>query len=213
MAGNDYYIDADTLSPDPKTDIKEPLEGTVSRIIHISSQDNYAYDAILILLFNHIDLLGTLYSGDSSRANRAKRAVGFIRTYLGRIDEKYAMAGGFLYYMLGNGHVHKSFPGNFVTGDGRTLRFEFSGIQEKKKHLSIVQSENELRLIFCVDTFYKNLLDAIDLYCIDMSRDTSLQENYRLAWNQSTEPGDRFHINNHAYILASDLGFINDQIS
>ncbi|HEY94482.1 MAG TPA: hypothetical protein G4O15_06040 [Dehalococcoidia bacterium] len=212
MADVDDPIEADELSFDPRTDIKEPLERTVSRIIHVSGSDNYAWDTILVLLFNHIDLLGTLHSGDSSRANRAKRAVGFIRSYLGRIDEKYAMAGGFLYYMLANGHVHDSFPGSFITGDGRTLRFEFTDTLEKQKHLSIVKSDNELRFIFSVDTFYKNLLDAIDLYCLDMSSDRSLREKYRLAWDQLTEPGDRFHINNHAYILASDLGFISDQI-
>jgi hypothetical protein len=139
--------------------------------------------------------------------------VNFIRTYLGRIDEKYAMAGGFLYYMLGNGRVHKSYPASFKTGDARTLRFEFSDIQENQKHLSIVQSDKELKLIFNVDRFYNNVLGAIDLYCLDMSRDRSLRENYRLAWEQLTEPGERFHINNHAYILASDLGFINDQIT
>ncbi|UCD08170.1 MAG: hypothetical protein JSU79_07375, partial [Dehalococcoidales bacterium] len=197
MAGNDYHID--TLSPDPRKDIKEPLERTISGILDVPGKDIYVWDTVLILLFNHIELLGVLLSGDSSKANRAKRAVEFIRTYLGRIVEKYAMAGGFLYYMLGNGHIHKSYPRSFTTGDGRTLRFEFSDTHENQKHLSIVQSDNELKLIFSVDTFYKNLLDAIDLYCLDMSRNRSLREKYRLAWSQLREPGERFHINNHAY--------------
>ena len=213
MTDNYENIDTGELSQDPRTDVKEPLERVISRMMDVPAMDDYSRDAVLILLFNHIELLSTLLSGDSSRANRAKRAVDFIRTYLGRIDEKYAMAGGFLYYMLGNGHVHKSYPAIFKTGDARTLRFEFSDIQENRKHLSIFKSDNELKLIFSVDTFYNNVLDAIDLYCQDMSRDRSLQENYRLAWGQLTEPGERFHINNHPYILASDLGFINDQIT
>jgi hypothetical protein len=153
-----------------------------------------------------------LLSGDYSKANQAKSAVTFIRTYLGKIDEKYAMAGGFIYYMLGNGLIHESYPGSFDTRDGRRLKIEFSGTQERRKHLSITQKGDELRLIFSVSLFYKDLLDAIDLYCRDMSKDRSLQENYRLAMNQLTVPGDRFQINNHAYILASDLGFISDQI-
>jgi|GEM_PF-4376703 hypothetical protein len=213
MAGNEHSIDDDTLSPDPRTDIIEPVERIVSRLINVLHLDNYACDAILILLFNHIDLLGHLLSGDSSKANRAKWAVKFVRTYLGKVNEKYAMAGGFLYYMLGNGHVHKSYPRSFDTGDGRMLSFEFSSIEEKRKHLSITQSNNELRLIFSVVVFCEDLLDAIDLYCLDMSKDRSLQEKYRLAWGQLTEPGERSQINNHAYILASDLGFISDQIS
>ncbi|UCC17967.1 MAG: hypothetical protein JSU58_05290, partial [Dehalococcoidales bacterium] len=186
---------------------------TVSRIMNALGLDNYAWEAILILLFNHIDLLGQLLSGDSSRANQAKRAVKFIRTYLGKVDEKYAMAGGFIYYMLGNGVIHKSYPGSFKMGDGRMLRFEFSGTQEKQKHLSITQSDSELRLIFSINIFYQDLLKAIELYCLDMSNDRFLRENYRLAWGQVTEPGDRSQINNHAYILASDLGFISDQIT
>jgi hypothetical protein len=213
MADNDYYLGADKLSTDPGTEIKVPFKRTVSRIINASGRDNYAWDAILILLFNHIDLLGNLLSGDSSRANQAKRSVRFIRTYLGKVDEKYAMLGGFIYYMLGNGLFHKSYPRSFNTGDGRMLRFEFSNTQENQKHLSVTQSSNELRLIFLVDVFYKDLLDAIDLYCLDMSSDRSLQEKYRLTRNQLTEPEDRSQIRNHAYILESDFGFINDQIS
>lgn len=213
MTGNENNENIVALNPDPRADIKEPLERTISGILDVPGTDIYRWDMVLILLFNHIDLLGMLLSGDSSRANRAKRTVGFIRTYLGRVDEKYAMAGGFLYYMLGNGHVHKSFPGSFVTGDGRTLRFEFYGIQEKHKHLSIVQSDSELRLIFSVNTFYRDLLDAIELYCIDLSRNRSLQEYYRLACDRLTEPGERIKIRNHSYILEPDFGFINDQIS
>jgi len=212
MTNNEDNDNVIALSPDPRTDIKEPLKGIVSTIINTVNTDNYAYDAVIIMLFNHIDLLGQFLSGDFSKANRAKRSVRFIRTYLGKIDEKYAMAGGFLYYMLGNGHVHKTFPGSFVTGDGRVLGFEFIDAREKQKHLSIVQSDNELRLIFNVDRFYENLLDAIELYCLDMSRDRSLQENYRLAWDQLTEPGERIKIRNHSYILEPDFGFINDQI-
>jgi hypothetical protein len=213
MVGKAENIDTGKLSTDPRTDIIEPLVRVISRMMDVPRSDNYVRDAVLIVLFNHVELLGMLQSGDSSRANRAKRTVNFIRTYLGRIDEKYAMAGGFLYYMLGDGHVNNSFPRNFTTGDARTLKLEFSDIQENQKHLSIVQSENGLKLIFSVETFYNNLLDAMDLYCLDISRDRSLQDNYRLAWEQLTEPGERFHINNHAYILASDLGFINDQIT
>ncbi|MFC1946326.1 hypothetical protein ACFLXY_00225 [Chloroflexota bacterium] len=213
MAGNDYHVDADTLSPDPRTDIKDPLERIISRIIDDIIPEDYAWNAVLILLFNHIDLLGNLLSGDTSKANQAKLAVNFIRLYLGKVDEKYAMAGGFIYYMLGNGLIHKSYPRSFNTGDGRMLRFEFSNTQENQKHLSVTQSSNELRFMFLVDIFYKDLLDAIDLYCLDMSRDRSLQEKYRLTRNQLTEQEDRTQIRNHAYILESDFGFINDQIS
>ena len=212
MAGNDYQVDVSRLNPDPRKDTKEPLERTISRISDVLSLDSYAWNAILILLFNHIDLLGHLISGDSSKASQAKWAVKFIRTYLGKVDEKYAMAGGFLYYMLGNGHIHESYPRSFNMGDGKMLRFEFSDTDEKQKHLSVTQTGNELRLIFGVKIFCKDLLDAIDLYCLDMSRDRSLQEKYRLAWSQLTEPGERSQINNHAYILASDLAFVNDQI-
>lgn len=213
MAGNEYSIGDDKSGTDPRIDIKEPLERIVSRIIIDIESDTYGCDTILILLFNHIDLMGQLLSGDSSKANRAKWAVNFIRTYLGKIDEKYAMAGGFIYYMLGNVHVHKSYPGSFNTRDGRLLMIEFSGTRERRKHLSVTQSSDELRLIFGVNLFYKDLLDALDLYCLDMRKDRSLQEKYRLAMNQLAVPGDRFQINNHAYILASDLGFISDQIS
>lgn len=206
MAGNGYHTD-------PRADIKEPLERIISGIIDDSGKNGNTWKAIIILLFNHIELLGTLLSGDSSRANRAKRSVGFIRTYLGKVDEKYAMAGGFLYYMLGNGHIQKTFPGSFKTGDNRMLRIEFSDTRDEQKHLSVIQSDDELRLLFDVNIFCKDLLDAIELYCLDMNRDRSLRENYRLAWGQFTEPGDRSHINNHAYMLASDLGFINDQIT
>jgi hypothetical protein len=213
MAGNDYNFNDHTSGTNPRIDIKEPLERIISGIIDDSGTNGNTWNAVVILLFNHIDLLGILLSGDSSRANRAKRSVGFIRTYLGKVDEKYAMSGGFLYYMLGNGHIHRSFPGRFKTGDGRMLRTEFSGTQVKQKHLSVIQSDDELKLIFNVNIFCKDLLDAIELYCLDMNGDRSLRENYRLAWEQFTEPGDRSHINNHAYILASDLGFINDQIT
>jgi hypothetical protein len=213
MAGNDYHFNDHTSGTDPRADIKEPLERIISGVIDNSGKNGNTWKAIIILLFNHIDLLGILLSGDSSRANQAKRSVGFIRTYLGKVDEKYAMAGGFLYYILGNGHIHRSFPGSFKTGDNRMLRIEFSDTQEKQKYLSVIQSDDELRLLFDVNIFCKDLLDAIELYCLDMNRDRSLRENYRLAWERLTEPGDRSHINNHAYMLASDLGFINDQIT
>ena len=213
MTGNEYNDDIVALGPDPRTDIRKPLERIVSKIINILDTDNFACNAILILLFNHIDLLGHLLSGDTSKANQAKQAVKFIRTYLGKVDEKYAMTGGFIYYMLGTGHIHKSYPGNFSTGSSSKLRFEFPGTQEKQNHLSITQSDSEFRLIFNVNTFYQDLLSAIELYCLDMSSNRSLQEKYRLAWSQLTEPKDRSQLNNHAYILASDLGFINDQIS
>ena len=212
MAGNDSYGDANTLNPDPRTDIKEPLEKVLSPIINDLDTDDYIRYAILILLFNHIDLLGQLLTGDPSKANRAKRTVKFIRTYLGKVDEKYAMAGGFIYYMLGNGLVHKSFPGVFDTGNGMMLRFEFSNIQEKQ-HLSVTQSDNEFRLIFSISKFYQDLLTAIDVYCVDLNNSRSLQEKYYRASSQFMEPEDRSQINNHAYILASDLGFISDQIS
>ena len=108
MAGNDYYVEAGELSPDPKADIKAPLEKTISGILDVPGKDVYAWDTILILLFNHIDLLGTLLSGDSSRANRAKRAVGFIRTYLGRITN-YDAAKSFVQtlYELRTDHPRK----------------------------------------------------------------------------------------------------------
>jgi hypothetical protein len=212
MAGNKYNFDDDTLSPDPRMDIKEPLERIMPKILNVLDPDHYTWDAILVLLFNHINLLGNLLSGDSSKANRSKWAVKFIRTYLGRVDEKYAMTGGFIYYMLGDGLIHQSYPGSFNTGNGRMLRFEIIGSQEKQKHLSIVQTDSELKLMFCVKIFYEDLLDAIDLYFLDMSRDRSLQEKYRQVRSKLTEPEDRSQINNHAYILASDLGFINDQI-
>jgi hypothetical protein len=214
MTGNEYQEVVNTQSSDPKADIKEPLERIVSGIINVLGSDVYTSDAILIILFNHIDLLGQLLTGDSSRANRSKWAVNFIRTYLGKVDEKYAMAGGFIYYMLGNGYVHKSYPGSFNTSDGRILKIQFPSTQERREHLLVTQfDDDELRLIFSINLFYNDLLDAIDLYCRDMTEDRSLQEKYRLGRNQLTIPGDRFQINNHAYILASDLGFINDQIS
>ena len=213
MTGNEYIDDVAALNPDPRADIKEPIETILSKIIYILATDNFACDAILILLFNHIDLLGHLLSGDTSKANRAKQAVKFIRTYLGKVNEKYAMTGGFIYYMLGTGHIHKSYPRNFYIGDGSILRFDFSSTQKRQNHLSITQSDSEFRIIFSVNTFYQDLLSAIELYCLDMSSNRSLQEKYRLAWSQLTEPKDRSQLNNHAYILASDLGFINDQIS
>ena len=213
MTGNDYHVDAYKLSPDPRTDIKEPLERIISRIIDNLGPEDYASNAVLILLFNHIDLLGYLLSGNSSKANQAKWAVAFIRTYLGKVDEKYAMAGGFIYYMLGNGLIHESFPRSFNTGDGKMLRVTFSNTQEKHKHLSVTQSGNELRLMFSVTIFCKDLLNAIDLYCLDMSKDMSLREKFRQTRIQLTEPEDRSKIRNHAYILESDFGFINDQIS
>jgi hypothetical protein len=213
MAGNDYNVDADTLSPDPRIDIKEPLERTVSGIIYDSGTDDYAWKAILIILFNHIDLLGNLLSGDSSKANRAKWAVNFIRTYLGKVDEKYAMAGGFIYYMLGNGLMHKSYPGSFNTGDGRMLRFEFSSTQEKQKHLSVTEPDNELKLMFNVTIFYQDLLKAIELYCLDLGGDRALLDRYQQVRRNLTEPEERTQIRNHAYILESDFGFISDQIT
>lgn len=212
MAGNENHVDADTLSPDPGIDIKEPFERTISRFIAGLGSDEYAWDAILILLFNHIDLLGNLLSGDSSRANQAKWAVTFIRTYLGKVDERYAMAGGFIYYMLGNGLIHRTYPGSFNTGNGGMLRFEYSNAQEQQKHLSVTQSDDELRLNFCVILFYKDLLDAIDIYCLDLSRDRALLDKYQQVWSQLKEPKERTQIRNHAYILESDFGFISDQI-
>ena len=212
MTGNDYHVDADTLSPDPRTDIKDPLERIISRIIDDLSPEDYALNAVLILLFNHIDLLGNLLSSDSSKANQAKLAVNFIRLYLGKVDEKYAMAGGFIYYMLGNGLIHESFPRSFNTGDGKMLRVTFSNTQETQKHLSVTQSGDELELMFSVTLFYKDLLDAIELYCLDMSRDKPLLDKCQQAWRLLKEPEDRTKIRNHAYILESDFGFINDQI-
>ena len=61
MTGDEYKLD-DDLSPDPRKAIKEPLERTVSRFVKDLGTDNYAWKAILILLFNHIDLLGYLHS-------------------------------------------------------------------------------------------------------------------------------------------------------
>lgn len=212
MADKYYQGETNGLINNLTMNVKDPLKEIVSRILTILDPDQYTWNAVLVLLFNHIDLLGHLLSGDVSKANQAKSAVKFIRTYLGKVDEKYAMTGGFIYYMLGNSLIPRFFPGSYDTGDGRMLRFVFSDTQEQQKHLSITQADKELRLIFSVKQFYKDLLDAIELYCLDVKTDGSLQEKYRQVRSHLTEPKDRSQINNHAYILASDLGFINDQI-
>ncbi len=213
MAGNDYPTDAYKLGPDPRTDIKEPLERIVSKIINDLGSDNYAWEAALILLFSHIDLLGHLLSGGSSRANQSKWAVTFIRRYLGKVDEKYALVGGFIYHMLRHGLIHKSFAKRYSIGDGKILGFKFTDTLKRQKHLSVTSSGDEFRLLFNVNIFYKDLLDAIDLYCLDMTSDRSLLKKCEQAWSQLQEPEERIQIKNHAYILESDLGYISDQIS
>ncbi|UCE98364.1 MAG: hypothetical protein JSV74_03325, partial [Dehalococcoidia bacterium] len=206
----DYNLDAYKPSSDPKIDIKYPVERVISYLNDLGP-DSYAWYAMLMLLFNHIDFLGHLQSGGSSRFDQSKCAVRFIRSYLGRVDDRYKEVGGLIYHMLRHGLSHKSSPKRLKLSDDSILGYTFSNTKKREKHLMVYCSYHELRLRFSIHLFYEDLLAAIDLYCEDIIHDNELKNNFINAWEMLKEPEYESNIRSR-YIEATDLAYINKQI-
>jgi hypothetical protein len=207
----DFNLDAYKPSSDPKIDLKDPLERIVPGMIKNLGPDSYSWEAVLMLLFNHVDFLGHLRSGGSSNKDQAQSAVKFIRSYLGKIDKRYKEVGGLLYYMLRHGLTHKSFPKRLILSGNNILGYTFSNTKKREKHLTVIYSSQELRLKFSVDLFYDDLLSAIDLYCEDMCHDKQLKDDFVSAWEMLREPEDEANIK-QKYIEDSDFAFIRKRI-
>ena len=199
-------------SSNPKEDIKEPLERTIPHLIHdLVGVDAYSWYASMMLMFNHADFLGHLYSGGSSPRDQAKNAVKFIRKYLGKVNARYEEVGGLLYFMLRHGLTHKSHPKRIRLQDGSILGLTFSDTKNRTRHLVVTEAQGELRLKVSIALFYQDLLAAIDLYCEDISQDQQLRDAFIRAWQMLGKPEEEATLK-RKYIGASDLDFIKKYI-
>ena len=208
-----------------KNYIKEPLEEVMTPLL--KGKELLLAESInvrMLLIFTHIDLLGYLYTGDSSPRNSSKNAVAFLRKYLGRVDKRYEKVGGLLYDALRHGLVHLATPKRIQLKDGRILNFSFGGIRQREDYLKVtktpeIQRTGErveiYRLFLDLSLLYEDLLSAINSFAEDISQNQELSDVSQKAFEARRKPekAKEEELLNKPYIQDSDFAFVREQIS
>lgn len=204
--------------------IKEPLEEAAASLL---AEDKMfrteSTDVVLLLIFTHIDLLGYLYTGDTSRRKLSENAVKFLREYLGRIDSRYKEVGGLLYDALRHGLVHLTTPKRMLLKNGMILDFSFTPAGRREKYLKVTKREEiekvgkiEIcRLSIDLSQLYEDLLSAMDMYAEDIRHNQALSEVFQKAFETRRQPekAKEEELLNKPYIQQSDFDFVREQIS
>jgi len=212
--------------------IKEPLEQTINPLLKddgllLLDPTNPLLldptDPVLLLIFTRIDLLGYLYTGDSSSRNSSKNAVQFIRDYFGKIDARYKEVGGLLYYALRHGFVHLSTPKRIQLKNEIILDFSFAPAGKPQYHLSVKEREEIERgekLVICrlsvdLSQLYQDMLSAMDTYAEDIRHSQALSDTFWKAFEARRKPEKEKEevLLRKSYIQDSDFAFIRGQIS
>lgn len=207
-----------------KSHIKEPLEEAAASLL---AEDKMfrteSIDVVLLLIFTHIDLLGYLYMGDTSRGKLSENAVKFLREYLGRIDPRYKEVGGLLYDALRHGLVHLGTPKRILLHNKMILDFSFAPAGRPGKHLVLNKREEMervgrieiCRLFVDLSQLYEDLLFAIDMYAEDIRDNQELSEVFWRGFETRRKPekAKEEELLNKLYIQDSDFDFVREQIS
>ncbi len=205
-----------------ETHIKEQFQEIMAPLLK-GKKILFSEALILLLIFIHIDLMGYLYTGDSSPRNSSKNAVKFMRKYLGKADKRYEEVGGLLYDALRHGYVHLATPKRIELQDGKILDFSFALAGQRQDHLKVTKRE-ELeragRVEICrlnVDLYilYKDLLSAMDKYAEDIRHNQALSDTFWKAFETRRQPkkAKEEALLGRAYIRESDFDFVRRQIS
>ena len=194
--------------------IKEPFQEVMTPLLTENEIfPSYPGDAMMVLIFTHIDLLGYLYRGESSSRN----AVDFLRDYLGRADPRYEEVGGLLYVALRHGWIHKVTPKRFDLEDGAILDFSWGSTKNRAEHLKIkkdtIERREVYRLFISLTLLYEDLVSAIDLYAEDLRHNQELSNIFKEAFETRREPEKEEKVCTRDYIKSSDFDFVRKQIS
>ena len=201
-----------------KTYIKEPLEEIITTL------RGNTIDVLLLLIFTHLDLLGCLYSGNTSSRNSSRNAVAFIREYLGSIDKRYKEIGGLLYCSLRHGLVHLVTPKRILLQNGMILDFSFALAGKREENFRVFKAMeiqrtgrrvNIYRLSLNLSLLYQDLLSAIDLYAKDMCHNQVLSDTFWKVFEtrRAPEKMKEDELLKRQYIQQSDFDFVRAQIS
>jgi len=189
--------------------IKEPFQEVMTPLLtEHEIFPSYPGDAMMVLIFTHIDLLGYLYKGASSSRN----AVEFLRDYLGRADTRYKEVGGLLYVALRHGWIHKVTPKRFELRDGTILDFSWGSTKNRAEHLKMkkdtIERREVYRLFISLPLLYEDLVSAIDLYAEDLRHNQELLDIFKEAFETRREPEKEEKVRRRNYIKSSDFDFI-----
>ena len=169
--------------------IKDPLEEIINPLSKGEGIDPLLLiDVMMVLIFIHIDLMGYLYTGDSSLGNSSKNAVKFLREYLGKTDARYKEVGGLLYHMLRHGWIHRFTPKRLKLNNGTILDFQYSLDMNRERHLKMVETQEAKRLHISVSLLYNDLLSALDSFAKDIRHNQASSDVFKRAFETRRKP-------------------------
>ena len=202
--------------------IEEPLEEVASSLQEENKMFRGGFIGIvLLLIFTHIDLLGYLYTGDTSIGRLSKNAVKFLREYLGRVDSCYKEVGGLLYDSLRHGYVHLFTPKRIQLKNGMIVDFSFATGGQRQDYLTVKKTEElqmsgqrvEIyRLLLYVSLLYEDLLSAIDKYAEDIRHNQALSDVFEPAFETRRNPQKEEDLLKKQHVQSSDFNFVRKQI-
>ncbi len=199
-----------------ETHIKKPLEEV--RTLLLAGRNlfpNELVDVVLLVTFSHIDMLGYLYTGDSSSRNSSKNAVQFFREYFGKVDARYKEVGGLLYDTLRHGLVHLATPKRIRLTNGVILDYAHGCAQQRQDHLKVTKigTEETIKLFLDVDLLYQDLISAIDIYTDDIRHNQTISDIFWQAFEPRRRPARETELLRKSHIEESDFAFVTREIS
>lgn len=117
------------------------------------------------LIFPEIDNLGNYYAGNINPGENTKRAIKFIKNYLGGVNQEYIKKGAFIYFIYRHGLIHQHFP-KFMSYKRKNVGWAVS-INLPHSHLKMRGKTIQID----AEKFYNDFLDAIDLYKKDIKKE------------------------------------------
>ena len=205
------------MADELKDTVAKPFNQMLAQLLaHEEVPVTESIEAILLLVFTQIELLGYMYRGENSSGN----AVDFVREYLGRRDKRYREVGGLLFHVCRHGLAHRATPKRIELRNGVVLDVAFSFNGERQQHLAVTGPRRELLstgavgsiaiLSLDLPVLYQDLLSAIDEFAEDIKKEQPLADTFRQAFleRRSKQDDTEDDLLNKSYIGESDFSYV-----